>query len=211
MAIITPTITTNDQHVYRDQMESISKYSEGVHIDFADGIFAPSELISVDKAWRSDDLITHIHVMHQKPLDVIDDIIQMEPDLVILHSESDNVIRCLEILSENGTRAGLAILPETSIADLRELDVDVLFDHVLVFGGHLGFQGGSADLDQLAKVRQLKSEYPDVEISWDGGVTIENAREIANAGVDILNVGSTLSKSNNPKSTYNKLTSLVQS
>lgn len=147
--------------------------------------------------------------MYQKPLEVIDDLIQLEADLVILHIESDDVKQCLEMLQENGTRTGLAILPESSVADLKDLDVDDLFDHVLVFGGHLGYQGGKADLDQLEKVKQLREKYPDVEISWDGGVNEENIQKIAEAGVDVINVGGTLSKSKNPKKTYKTLCSLV--
>ncbi len=209
MAVITPTITTEDPHVYRDQMKLIATYADGVHLDFADGVFAPTDLLSVEKAWRSDDLITHVHVMYQNPLEVIDDLVQLEADLVILHVESDNIRQCLETLQDNGTRTGLAILPESSVADLKELEVDELFDHVLVFGGHLGYQGGKADLDQLEKVKQLKEDYPDVEIGWDGGVNEDNAKQIADAGVDVLNVGGALSKSENPKKTYASLSSLV--
>ena len=152
MPVITPTITTDDPHEYRAQMELIASFAEGVHIDFADGVFAPTELLHIDKAWRSDDLITHIHIMYQKPSEIIDDVIHLEADLVILHAESDNVRESLELLQENGTRTGIALLPETSVADLQELDIDNLFDHILVFGGHLGYQGGKADLDQLAKI-----------------------------------------------------------
>jgi ribulose-phosphate 3-epimerase len=211
MSTITPTITTNDPHVYRDQLEKIASYAEGVHIDFADGIFAPNQLLPIDKAWRSDELITHAHIMYQKPLDFIEEIIHLEADLVILHAESDDVKQCLELLVENGTRTGIALLPETTVTDLKELEADNLFDHVLVFGGHLGYQGGDADLDQLAKVKRIKEECPDLEIAWDGGVNLDNAKEIAEAGVDILNTGGTLSKSNNPKNTYDRLVTLVQS
>jgi ribulose-phosphate 3-epimerase len=209
MSIICPTITTKEPHVYREQMEKILAYSEGVHLDFADGIFAPNELLSIEEAWRSDDLVTHAHIMYQSPLEVVDDIINLEADLVILHAESDNVKEALEALQENGTRTGIALLPETSAADLKELEIDNLFDHILVFGGKLGFQGGEADLDQLEKVKRLKEMYPDVELAWDGGVSDANAKVIADAGVDVLNVGGYLSKSQNPKRAYDTLVSLV--
>jgi ribulose-phosphate 3-epimerase len=209
MSIITPTITTADAHSYRDQMERIATYSEGVHLDFADGIFAPSELLPVQDAWRTDDLVTHVHIMFQKPLEIVDDIINLEADLVILHAESDKVKECLTILQENGTRTGIALLPETSVADLQELDIDDLFDHILVFGGHLGFQGGEADLDQLQKVTRIKKTYPDVEIAWDGGVNDTNVAKISEAGVDIINVGGYLKNAQYPKSAYDTLASLV--
>lgn len=209
MSVICPTITTNEPHKYREQMDIIATYTEGVHLDFADGVFAPSELLPVEDAWRSDDLVTHAHIMYQNPLKIVDDIINLEADLVILHAESDKVKECLEALIDNGTRTGIALLPETSLADLEELDINGSFDHVLVFGGKLGFQGGKADLDQLDKVKRIRSSYPDIEIAWDGGVNDTNVKSISEAGVDIINVGGYLSKAEDPKKAYDSLISLV--
>lgn len=209
MSIITPTITTSDPHEYREQMKLIASYAEGVHLDFSGGVFTPQTLLPIEDAWRSDDLITHAHIMYQDPGEIIDDIMQLEADLVILHIESDNVKSSLHTLRENGTRTGVALLPESTLADLKEMDIDGLFDHVLVFGGHLGYQGGKADLTQLDKVRELREEYPDIEIAWDGGVNAENARQIADAGVDVLNVGGYLKNAKNPKKTYADLVKLL--
>lgn len=211
MSVICPTITTIDSHKYREQMGIIANYTEGVHLDFADGVFAPSELLPIEDAWRSDDLVTHAHIMYQNPLKIVDDIINLEADLVILHAESDKVKECLEALLDNGTRTGIALLPETSLADLKELDIDDLFDFVLVFGGKLGFQGGEADLDQLDKVKRIRKSYPDIEIAWDGGVNETNIKEISEAGVDIINVGGYLSNAEDPKKAYDTLSSLIQS
>ena len=211
MALITPTITTADPHEYREQMELISAFSEGVHLDFADGILAPTELLPIDQAWRRDDLITHAHVMYKNPVKIVDHIIKLQADLVVLHVESENLKSALETLQESGTRTGIALLPETSIENLKELGVEGLYDHVLVFGGHLGFQGGDADLDQLKKVKLLKQEYPDMEISWDGGVSDKNAKQIADAGVDILNTGGFIKNAEDPRNAYDTLSSLIQS
>lgn len=209
MAVITPTITTGDAHEYRSQMELIATYAEGVHIDFADGEFAPTMLVPIEQGWRSDDLITHAHIMYQKPLEHIDDIVHLEADLVILHAESDDVAECLEILQEHGTRTGIALLPETSVAELQEMAIDDRFDHVLVFGGNLGYQGGEADLSNLKKVQKLRELYPDIEIGWDGGVNDENITQIVQAGVDVINTGGYLRRAEDPKSTYEKLKALL--
>ncbi|MCA9324308.1 hypothetical protein KC992_04385, partial [Candidatus Saccharibacteria bacterium] len=112
---------------------------------------------------------------------------------------------------ENGTRTGVALLHETSVAELQELEIDDLFDHILVFGGKLGFQGGEADLSILKKVKKLREVYPDVEIGWDGGVNEDNASEIVSAGVDVLNVGGYLHKAEDPKKAYDSLVTLLQS
>ena len=206
---ITPTITTADVEEFRKDLDRIATFAEGVHIDFAEGHFAPSELLSIEKAWRSVELITHAHIMYQRPLAVIDDIIHLEADMVILHAESEDVQECLEVLQENGTRTGIALLAETSVAELKELSIDHLFDHVLVFGGKLGFQGGEADLTILKKVKKLREEYPDVELGWDGGVNHETAKKIVDAGVTVLNVGGFIKKADDPKNAYDSLVSLL--
>lgn len=211
MSIITPTITTDSQDEYRSQLKLIASYSEGVHLDFADGDFAPTKLLPLSEAVRVDGLITHAHIMYKHPLSVLDDIYKLGADLVILHAESEDIGAALEALQENGTRTGIALLPQTSAEDLQSLGVDGLFDHILVFGGHLGYQGGEADLSQLDKAVKLKSLYPDIEIAWDGGVNEANAVQIASAGVDILNVGGTLKNAEKPEKTYKKLSSLIQS
>lgn len=200
MSVVTPTITTDDPHEYRDQLELISTYALGVHLDFSDGVFAPSRLLPISKAWRRDDLITHAHIMYKNPLAQLKHILKLDADLVILHAESENVKRCLEELSINGVRTGIALLPETKVEALD--DLRDLFDHVLVFGGHLGFQGGEADLELLEKVKEISHKYPDAEVSWDGGINDENIKMIAKSGVNVLNVGGFLHKSEDPRETF---------
>lgn len=211
MALITPTITTADPHVFRQQLERIESFADGVHIDFADGILAPTVLLPIAEAWRSDILITHAHVMYQHPLQYIDDLIALEADLVILHAESDDVKKALEKLTEQGVRTGIALLPETTIDDVQSLQIDELFDHILVFGGTLGHQGGVADLSQIDKIKALRLLYPDVEYAWDGGVNDKNVTAIAQAGVSVLNAGGYIKNADNPKNAYDKLVSLVKS
>ena len=211
MSAVCPTITTNDVHEYREQLERIESFADGVHLDFADGDFAPTKMLEPKHAWRSEKIITHAHVMYRRPLDIIDDLIKLDADLVILHAEAENLQECLEKLQENGTRTGVAILPETSVADLQAMKIDDLFDHVLVFGGHLGYQGGTADLSILEKVKEVRATYPDVEIGWDGGVNADNAAAIADAGVSVLNVGGYFKKAEDPKKAYDLMLSLLQS
>jgi ribulose-phosphate 3-epimerase len=58
---------------------------------------------------------------------------------------------------------------------------------------------------QLEKVRLIRAIKPDVEIGWDGGVTLENAFSLAQGGVDVLNVGGTIAKSDDPGAAYSAL------
>lgn len=78
-------------------------------------------------------------------------------------------------------------------------------DHVLIFAGKLGKQGGTADLLQIEKVKLIHAINPNVEIGWDGGVNLDNVRAIAHAEINAINVGSFISMNPNPADAYQKL------
>lgn len=75
----------------------------------------------------------------------------------------------------------------------------------MIFSGDLGHYGGTASLMQLEKIRLVRAIRPSIEIGWDGGVTIDNAFSLTQGGVDVLNVGGTIARSNEPAETYKQL------
>ncbi len=206
---IFPTITTDNAHEYRQQMEMISSYADGVHIDFSDNVFAPTKMLPPMESWRIEGVETHAHVMCQKPMLVIQDLVNLAPDIVILHVESDAVAGAINIINDNSIGVGLAILPDTKIERLLEIDVKKYVKHILVFGGHLGYQGGNADLSQLEKVKVIKRLYPNIEIGWDGGINDSNISRLSSAGVSVFNIGGFLKKSEHPQITYKMLKTLL--
>ena len=78
-------------------------------------------------------------------------------------------------------------------------------DHVLVFAGALGKQGGQADLLQMEKIKLIREINPTVEIGWDGGANLTNVRALAHADLNVINVGSAISKTQDPKAAYHQL------
>jgi len=88
----------------------------------------------------------------------------------------------------------------STVADLIRM-----VDHVLIFSGDLGHYGGNASLMQLEKVRLIKAINPNLEIGWDGGVSIDNAFTLSQGGVDVLNSGGAINKADDPASVYDKL------
>ncbi len=209
MPIIAPTITTNDKHYFRSQLELIESYSDAVHIDYSDGVFAPNKSLDFGETWLPDEMLVHLHIMYSEPVQIVAAACQIRPDLIILHAESKDLRSNLQLIKDSGLRGGIALLPETTDQDLAKLEVKGLFDHLLVFAGNLGHQGGVADLSQLDKVRKLRSEYSEIQIGWDGGINQQNIAEIAAAGVDVFNVGGYLKNAEKPKTAYNQLNNLV--
>lgn len=150
MATICPTVTAFDAHDYRAQMELVTKFAERVHIDLMDGIFAPTKSPSLDQIWWPEDVTADIHLMYQNPMNYLDKLVQLKPNLVIIHYETqDNLAHMATHLHENGIKTGLAILSETPAE--KAFDLLPCFDHVLVFSGKLGYHGGEADLSNLEK------------------------------------------------------------
>lgn len=215
MTIIAPTITTNDPAVYARRLEDFLTFAPRIQIDITDGQFAPSQTINLNQVyWPPADkreCKIDLHLMLQRPIDWLDQIVAVVPDKVILHAESDDAGRMLpriyEHLQRFGMQVGVALLPETQPADVA--DIIRAVDSVLIFGGHLGYQGGVADLTQLGKIPAIQQINSTVTIEWDGGANLSNVSQIAAAGVDQINIGSAISGASDPAVAYRQLVEVV--
>jgi len=210
MAVICPTITAFDPHGYREQMERVTPFAKRIHIDLMDGTFAPSKSPPLEQVWWPDDVTADIHLMYQKPMEQMEQLVHMKPHMVIIHSEAevDHSIFVAEA-RKAGILVGLAILQDTPVEDLGSLIR--IYDHVLIFSGHLGYHGGKTDLKLLDKVNQIKPLHPAVELSWDGGINDQNAKQLVTGGISVLNVGGFIQKSDDPRAAYGKLKEIIGS
>lgn len=202
---ICPTVTAADPHSYREQIERVVPFAKRIHIDLADGQFAPVKLIDIDRVWWPGGMRADLHVMYQRPFEHLETLIALGPQLIIVHAEADGDFEGFSKTARgHGIEVGVALLPGTS-ADLIKPSLG-LIDHVLIFSGNLGYQGGSqAHFDLLNKARALKASKPNLEIGWDGGVNDANAAQLAQSGIEVLNVGGFIQKSSDPAGAYAKL------
>lgn len=201
MSIIAPAVLADSADSYKTQIERLHEFTERAHIDIADGEFAPTFTINAAQVWWPQEWTVDIHAMVARPSDHLETLVSLKPNMIIFHAETqEDIVPVLQHVKKFGIKAGLALLrstvPSTVAPAIQEAD------HVMIFSGELGKYGGTASLMQLEKIRLIKAIKPDVEIGWDGGITVENAYSIAQDGVDVLNVGSTLASSDDPKSTY---------
>lgn len=201
---IVPTITTNDKKEYRIQAERINTFTRRVQIDVTDGIFAPSETLDVTNIWWPKNWDADLHLLAEKPSEHLDTILKLGPSLCILHAEAqEDLLPIFEKLKERGIKTGVALLPSTYPGNIKPY-IDAA-DHVLIFAGHLGKQGGTADLMQMEKVALIRNMKPEVEIGWDGGANMSNIRALAHADLDVINVGSALSRVENPAEVFQQM------
>jgi len=205
MATICPTVTATDTHHYREQMEEVAPFAKRIHIDFMDGVFAPTVSPGLAQAWWPDSVHADLHVMYQRPEEYLEAVIKLRPSLVIVHAEADgNFVNIAKELHEHGIKAGIGLLAPTKIEVIKPALEHI--DHVLIFSGHLGHFGGMADLELLSKVAECKNLKPELEIGWDGGVNDKNAHALVEGGIDVLNVGGYIHKATNPKGHYEACT-----
>jgi len=209
MSLICPTVLAATVEDFDDQLGAIASFAERIQIDLGDGQFTTATLPLDDTHWP-EDVQADIHLMYDQVLPVLPKLIAMQPHMVILHAEiSDDVAVAFEHLHEHGIAVGIALLQATEVESARDLIAQA--DHVLVFSGSLGSFGGTADLGLLRKVSQIRAIKHGIEIGWDGGANIDNARQLRDGGIDVLNVGGAIQKANRPENAYRELVRIIES
>ena len=210
MVEICPTITADNPEQFRHQMQHVGHLSRRMHIDLADGSLAPRQLLPLGQVWWPEGKMIDLHVMTKRPVELLGDIVEVKPHLAIVHAEAEgDFANIAKRLHEHDIKAGVAILPDT---DIRVIEPALQWiDHVLIFSGNFGYQGGAqVNFSLLSKVSWLKQAKHNLEIGWDGGVSPDNATRLAASGIAVLNVGSTLQRESNPHIAYAKLITAVK-
>ena len=195
MAIICPAVLAATESEFIDQLNLVSGWADRIQIDLVDGQLPPASqpTVGLDQIGWPANLQADLHLMYGQPETYLSQLEQLNPDLVIFHPEAaGDHQQFIDWLQARSIRVGLALRPKTRLLAAKQLLDRV--DHGLVFAGQFGQQGGQADLNQLAMVAWLREQYPDLEIGWDGGVKPDNAGRLVRAGVDVLYVGSYLTR-----------------
>lgn len=208
MSVIAPAVLSESPDDYKLQIERIHEFTERVHIDIADGEFAPTFTVGAAQVWWPQEWVVDIHAMVARPSEHLETLVSLKPNMIIFHAEvNEDLAAVLIHVKKFGIKAGVALFRSTvpsSVAPAIQAA-----DHVMIFSGELGKHGGTASMMQLEKIRLIKTINPDVEIGWDGGITIENAYSLSQGGVDVLNVGGTLANAEDPASVYATLVSEI--
>ncbi|HSE29502.1 MAG TPA: hypothetical protein VLA77_02875 [Candidatus Saccharimonadales bacterium] len=202
--MIAPCVTAVDAAQYREQMARIAPFATRIHIDVSDGQFAPIKLVNPAQVYWPEGASADIHLMVRNPIEHLETLIGMNPNLVIIHAESQgDLLGMIRQLRAVRIKTGVALLQQTLPEQAKELVADC--DHILIFSGDLGHFGGSADLSLLSKISQIKSINPNAEVAWDGGASLENVAQLSGGGVDVINVGGAIQKSEDPAGAYKAL------
>ena len=208
---IIPAILPKNFTELEDSIELIKGFTKTIQIDVCDGQFVPNATWPYKKHDDSFDKLLkeeigfpgwektnfEIDLMVNRPEEVVSDWVIAGASRIIIHVESrGNVAEAIKLLNER-SEIGLAINIDTPISMLEPYIEEVQFIQCMGIN-RIGFQGQDFDYKVLDKVVQLAELYPKLPISVDGGVTLENAKDLIKAGVSRLVVGSAIFASDNP-------------
>lgn len=189
--------TSEDFRRHIQELKGSMAFQEGwIHIDFADNEFVQNETIGIDVvAQNPTNLNKEAHLMVAHPLQWIDKLKEAGFKRVILHYESkDDILECIKKIKELGMEVGIALNIDTPLEKLDSFKDKI--DLVLIMAIIPGFQGQPFLPEVFDKIKHLKEKNWPVKIEVDGAVRDTNAKQLIEAGVDQLTVGSYLLKGN---------------
>ena len=197
--IVAPSILSADfGNLERDIKMIDRSAAEWVHIDVMDGVFVPNISFGfpvMKPVRKATNKVLDVHLMIVEPERYVKRFVEAGADYVTFHHEAcaDPHAAITEI-KEAGAKAGVSIKPATSAEEI--FDYLGGLDMVLVMSVEPGFGGQSFMPDSLDKVRALRKEIDekgyDCLIQIDGGISAKNAREVFDAGVDVIVAGSSV-------------------
>ena len=213
--LIAPSVLACDfANVQRDFEIINNSQADWFHIDVMDGVFVPNisfgmPVISAMKKHAQKPL--DVHLMIVNPDQYIRTFKEIGADILTVHIEAcTHLHRTLQAIKSEGMKAGVALNPHTSVDLLEDVIADI--DLVCLMSVNPGFGGQKFIENTYDKVTKLKDmitrKQTSTLIEIDGGVNAKNAKQLLEAGADVLVAGSFVFNSNDPLKTIEDLKSL---
>lgn len=208
MAFIAPSVLSADfLHLSRDIQMINESEADWFHLDVMDGRFVPNisfGLPVIAAIKREAKKTLDVHLMIEEPGKFAEEFKKAGADILSVHIEAcPHLHRNLQQIKSLGMKTGVAINPHTPVQHM--FDVLHETDVVCMMSVNPGFGGQKFIQYTIEKIKMLKAEIIrrglSTLIEIDGGVTLDNAREIAEAGADVLVAGNTVFSTENPAHT----------
>lgn len=177
-----------------------------LHFDVMDGHFVPNlsfgpHILSAMKA--SVNLVYDVHLMLDNPQGFIDGFANAGADIITVHAEADGFLQCIDRIKAHGLKAGISLKPATPVEQLRPYLG--LIDRVLLMTVEPGFGGQKLIPSVLDKAKALRAYGFKEDIQADGGINVDNAQMLVDAGINVLVMGTAFFGAEDPAEVARKV------
>jgi len=212
MIKIAPSILSADFSRLAEEVQAVDRAgADYIHVDVMDGHFVPNITIGplvVDALRKVTDKPLDAHLMIENPDLYIADFAKAGADIITVHQEAvPHLHRTVQLIKSLGKQAGVSLNPATPVETL-----DVILDQldlVLVMSVNPGFGGQAFISSALDKIRALRQRITQrglaTQLQVDGGIKVDNIRDVVAAGADVLVAGSAVFHSNDYAATITAL------
>jgi len=207
---VAPSILSADFGRLRAQVEEVVAAGASViHVDVMDGHFVPPITMGpiAVEALRDLGVTLDVHLMIERPEQQIEAFAKAGAHHITFHAEAtDHAHRLLELVREQGCRAGVAVNPATPPAIFEELAPDIALC-MTVNPGWGGQKFIPTSLDKVRRIREILGDGPDIEV--DGGIDVDTAGPCAQAGATLFVAGSAVFGADDPGAAYRSIADAI--
>jgi len=218
MALLAPSILSADFSNLHQQIRLIEiGGADWIHCDVMDGHFVPNisfGSVIVKAAKASSVLPLDVHLMIENADDYIKGFVNAGAVFITVHQEAViHLNRTITRIKELGAKAGVSINPSTPVAALKdiveEIDLLLMMSVNPGFGGQSFIKSSLRKIEEAAKLRSKMNSNFLIEV--DGGISINNVKDILDAGADVIVAGSSIFKADNISAAVTELKNIISS